>query len=275
MRVKLLIVVAVGIASLSGQRITDRQTANVRGGGGQGKCTIEVLVDDVAQVEIYGRNAVIRTISGAPSSFRRFECNQEMPNRPYGFRFAGVDGRGRQDLVNSPENGGPALIRIEDSKGGNEGYTFDIFWNGGNYSGRGGGFGGGGGFGAGGFGNNNGGGFGGNSGWNNGWGNGSGWNNTNFNYSGRGTGSFQDLSGQRKRLDVANVFIANSGNVTVSFDGENGRIEFGGQVTSRNNRRVFANVNGGGRNGTMTIEMSAYNQVRSITLGSWNLTWAN
>jgi hypothetical protein len=154
MRGKILILFAAGAAAVWGQRITDRRTATIRGGGGDGKCTIEVVVDGVAQVEIRGNDAAIRTISGAPASFRRFECNQEMPNRPYNFRFQGVDGRGRQDLVNSPENSGQAVIRIEDSKGGSEGYTFDIFWNGGNYSGgRGGDFGNGrGGFGGGGFG---------------------------------------------------------------------------------------------------------------------------
>jgi hypothetical protein len=58
-----------------------------------------------------------------------------LPNRPADFRFAGVDGRGRQTLVRDPRNGGPAVIRIEDSGGGSEGYTFDIFWGGGNSSG--------------------------------------------------------------------------------------------------------------------------------------------
>src|SRR5262249_38721401 len=135
MRTKFLIVGAVAATTLWGQRITDRRSANIRGGGGEGKCTVEVVVDGVAQGGIQGANAVIRTINGAPSTFRRFECNQPMPNRPSGFRFQGVDGRGRQDLVNSPEDRGLAVIRIEDSKGGSEGYTFDIFWRGGDYGG--------------------------------------------------------------------------------------------------------------------------------------------
>lgn len=112
-------------------QITDRRRASIRGGGGQGKCTVEVVVDNVAEVEIRGDNALIRTLSGGPATFRRFECNQIMPNNPYSFRFAGVDGRGRQNLQTSPEGGRAAIIRIEDSKGGSEGYTFDIFWSGG------------------------------------------------------------------------------------------------------------------------------------------------
>jgi hypothetical protein len=49
---------------------------------------------------------------------------------PANFRFSGVDGRGRQSLVQPPANGGPAVVRIEDPRGGTEGYTFDIEWNG-------------------------------------------------------------------------------------------------------------------------------------------------
>ena len=82
----------VGAISLWGQRVTDRRSAELRGGGGDGKCTIEVVVDELAEVEIRGRNATIRTLRGAPASFRRFQCNSEMPNQPYEFRFEGVDG---------------------------------------------------------------------------------------------------------------------------------------------------------------------------------------
>jgi len=51
-----------------------------------------------------------------------------MPVNPANFRFAGVDGRGRQDLIRDPRNGGAAVVRIEDRDGGPEGYTFDLFW---------------------------------------------------------------------------------------------------------------------------------------------------
>src|SRR5437660_63695 len=43
--------------------------------GDRGKCTIEVNVDDVAEVEVAGDRARIRTLAGQPSQFRRFECN--------------------------------------------------------------------------------------------------------------------------------------------------------------------------------------------------------
>ncbi|MEO8661660.1 MAG: hypothetical protein ABI693_24535, partial [Bryobacteraceae bacterium] len=187
MKIQQLVPLAALFAMASfGQRITDRRSAEIRGGGGDGKCTIEVVVDHIAEVEISGRNATIRTINGAPATFRRFQCNQEMPNRPNDFRFQGIDGRGRQDLVRSPGGRGPAVIRIEDSKGGSEGYTFDIFWRG-----------------SGGYGGGRNDDRGGDRGdWDrDGWGDGSGWGSRGqFNYSGRGSGEYRDRNGNRGRL---------------------------------------------------------------------------
>lgn len=113
--------------------------ANVRGNNrsDQGKCTIEVDVDSVAEVEVRGDTARIRTLSGEPSRLKRFDCDSIMPTRPAEFRFTGVDGRGRVNLVQDPRNGGVAVIRIEDPKGGREGYTFDLEWRGGGSYGNG------------------------------------------------------------------------------------------------------------------------------------------
>ena len=72
----------------------------------------------------------IRNLSGQPAQWRRFECNSPLPSNAANFRFAGVDGRGRQQLIRDPRNGGAAVIRIEDPQGGSEGYTFDITWGG-------------------------------------------------------------------------------------------------------------------------------------------------
>lgn len=125
----LTMLAAVG-ATLSAQ--TFRRDATMRGGdSSRGKCTIEVVVDGAAEVEIRGASAVLRNLYGQPAQWRRFECNAPLPQNPRDFRFAGVDGRGRQDLVRDPRNGGVAVVRIEDKQGGSEGYTFDIFWTGG------------------------------------------------------------------------------------------------------------------------------------------------
>src|SRR5205809_1425200 len=105
------------------------------GGGSadRGKCTVEVVVDDMAQVEIRGTVGTLRTVSGQPAQWRRFECTGPMPANVGNFRFAGVDGRGRQDLIRDPRNGGVAVVQIEDQQGGAEGYTFDIEWGNGRY----------------------------------------------------------------------------------------------------------------------------------------------
>src|SRR6185436_3218376 len=101
---------------------SDQRRATMRGGGGdRGKCTLEVVVDGVAEVEIRGDTANLRTLSGQPAQWRRFECNGPIPNNPGDFRFSGVDGRGRQTLVRDPRNGGVAVVRIEDPQGGSEG----------------------------------------------------------------------------------------------------------------------------------------------------------
>jgi hypothetical protein len=119
-----------GLAVLSVSAQTFQRRADITGGGdrNRGKCTIEVVVDGAAEVEIRGDSALLRNLEGRPPQWRRFVCNAPMPFNPAGFRFAGVDGRGRQTLVRSPEGGAPTIVRIEDPQSGSEGYTFDVFW---------------------------------------------------------------------------------------------------------------------------------------------------
>ena len=106
----------------------ERRAMITGGGGDRGKCTIEVVVDGAAEVEIRGDRAFLRNLGGQPPSWRRFVCNVPMPFDPVEFRFAGVDGRGRQTLVRAPGGGSAAIVRIEDPPPGSEGYTFDMFW---------------------------------------------------------------------------------------------------------------------------------------------------
>lgn len=109
--------------------------ATIIGGGsgnGKGKCTIEVNVDGSAEVEISGDIGQLRTLSGREASWRRFQCNAPLPAFPDEFRFVGVDGRGRVQLLRDPNsNRGRAVVRIDDPKSGREGYTFDLQWRGG------------------------------------------------------------------------------------------------------------------------------------------------
>jgi hypothetical protein len=52
-----------------------------------------------------------------------------MPINPIDFRFQGVAGRGTQRLIRGPQNGGLAVMRIDDPSGGAESYTFEITWS--------------------------------------------------------------------------------------------------------------------------------------------------
>jgi hypothetical protein len=137
MQTKSAVIAGAGLGLLlflpvSSQAQENTIRANIRGGGGDGKCTFEVEVDKVAEVEIRGDQGYLRTISGREARWRRLDCNQPLPSSPNDFKFKGIDGRGHQDLVRDPiSNRGVAVIRIEDPKGGREGYTGDITWRGG------------------------------------------------------------------------------------------------------------------------------------------------
>lgn len=111
--------------------------ATVRGSGDSGKCTIEVRVDDVAEVEVRGDTGYLRTLQGQPASWVRFVCNAPFPADMQEFKFKGIDGRGRVELRRDPrDNRGAAVVYIVDTKGGSEGYTFDLEWKGGYLSGN-------------------------------------------------------------------------------------------------------------------------------------------
>src|SRR4051812_29196509 len=127
----LLFCAAVAAAVPAFSQDTMRAIVRGNGNGDHGKCTIEVNVDSVAVVEVRGDTARIRTLQGEPSQFRRFECDSIIPRNPSDFRFKGIDGRGQMTLISDPRESGVAAIRIEDPKGGREGYTFDLEWRGG------------------------------------------------------------------------------------------------------------------------------------------------
>ncbi|MGH9646713.1 MAG: hypothetical protein ACRD4E_07855 [Bryobacteraceae bacterium] len=127
-----LFVAAIALAAFSATMTAQNQTRTMTiiGGGApdRGKCTIDVVVDGAAEVEIRGNRATLRNLSGAAPQWRRFECTGPLPANPGNFRFTGVDGRGRQELIHDPRSGGSALVRIDDPDSGSEGYTFDITW---------------------------------------------------------------------------------------------------------------------------------------------------
>src|SRR5205809_708657 len=215
--------------------------AQIRGGGGdRGKCTIEVDVDGVAEIEIRGDQGTMRTLSGNPAGWRRMECNQPLPQNPQGFRFSGVDGRGRQTLLRDPSsNRGIAVVRIEDPQGGHEGYTFDIEWGGpvGGYRGdvpanRGGDR----------YGDRrDDGGF--RSGRDGRW-------DDEIHFTGRGDGNFNNFRGPDDRLFDCDVTVDRRGQVTVTFQNDRrSRSTFTGRLTRFDRDLIVADMSGRGVRG--------------------------
>jgi hypothetical protein len=132
MKTRLVTIGAVAIVSfanvVSGQVFQRRATLTGGGGTDRGQCRVEVMVDGAAEVEIRGMNATLRNLSGQPPQWRRFDCTSTMPANPVNLRYVGVDGRGRQELVRSPQNGGATVVRIQDPEGSSDVYAFDLIW---------------------------------------------------------------------------------------------------------------------------------------------------
>ena len=127
------LVALIAAAEIPASAQSQNIQARISGGGGTGKCTFEVVVQGTAEVQLRGNEGSLRTLSGSPAQWRRLDCNQPLPGNPLNFTFNGVDGHGRQNLSADPNsNNGVAVIRIENTTGGNEGYTGDVTWNSGN-----------------------------------------------------------------------------------------------------------------------------------------------
>ena len=106
---------AAAMAAPGAAQPTERRaTFTGNGGNDAGKCTIEVYVDGSADVEVRGDSGLLRTLAGQPAQWRRFVCSGPMPANPADFQFIGVDGRGRQELIQDPRNN-PWRGRREDS----------------------------------------------------------------------------------------------------------------------------------------------------------------
>src|SRR5437868_14617625 len=97
----MLIAALAALTGNAGAQQQSQRRATMMGGGApdRGKCTIEVVVDGAAEVEIRGDQGVLRNLNGNPPQWRRFECTGPLPSNPAEFRFAGVDGRGDRKSV--------------------------------------------------------------------------------------------------------------------------------------------------------------------------------
>ena len=109
---KLCVVMALVLAEVMPLSTGQDRLAELVGGGyaNEGKCTVEVIVDGVAEIRIRANAATLLDLSA----------------QPLNFQFVGVDGRGRQDLVQSPRSGDAAVVHIEDPGPGSSDIYFDV-----------------------------------------------------------------------------------------------------------------------------------------------------
>jgi hypothetical protein len=128
---RILFTVLTAAALTGSASAQNQQRARMIGGGSSdaGRCFAEVVVDGAAELQVYGDTASLRNLSGGEPQWRRFECTSPMPQNA-DVRL-NINGRGRAQLISSPRNGGPAVVRIEDSKGGAEVYQMEFQWTGG------------------------------------------------------------------------------------------------------------------------------------------------
>jgi hypothetical protein len=131
-----VILIAASCGVLFGQsrilEVQPKQTRDYDTNRGSGYCIVRLMVDDVVIVHIRGDRLNYETVRGRDARDDGSECSQAMPwgNALSNFRFRGVDGRGRVQLIDSPSasNNFTAKVQIQDPKGGDEGYTFRVEW---------------------------------------------------------------------------------------------------------------------------------------------------
>jgi hypothetical protein len=128
-QVLLTVIAAAAIAIPAGAQ--QHRRANLTSGwnGDGGRCFAEVVVDGAAELQIQGDSANLRNLSGGQPQWRRFDCTSPMPGNAD--VRVNINGRGRAQLIASPRNGGPAVVRIEDSKSGATVYQLEFQWAGG------------------------------------------------------------------------------------------------------------------------------------------------
>src|SRR4051812_20103253 len=111
-RFLLTVLTAAALAGPAGAQM--QQRARMIGGGNRkgGRCVADVVAAGAAELTVNGDTATLRNLAGGQPQWRNFECTSALPANAE--VRVDVNGRGRAQLVSSPRNGGPAVVRIED-----------------------------------------------------------------------------------------------------------------------------------------------------------------
>ncbi|MBY0507885.1 MAG: hypothetical protein K2X03_28485 [Bryobacteraceae bacterium] len=125
----------LGAAAAWAQRdVVTIQPRLTGGDSSSGRCIVRIMVDDTVNVRIGNGQIRVETVTGRPSRDDGTECSSLLRNgrNLSDFRFSGRDGRGEVRLQSDPrqDRRGEAVIFIRDAKGGDEGYTFEVSWQG-------------------------------------------------------------------------------------------------------------------------------------------------
>ncbi len=226
---------------------------------GKGQCDIRLQIDNAVEVTVRGDLVYLRTLAGRDGRDDGSECNEPLPNGPVqDFNFEVKDSRGEIQLIAEPSRRTDyqAVVRIQDSAGGEGRYHFRLSWRSG-----------GGGFPTGGW-------FDGRRDGDRDDGRGGlAWNNTlHSGGPGRGTSTLSGYGEQR--LFDANVDIDRGGRILISFrTGSSRPLTFSGSVIAADGNTLKADVVSDDRTavrGSMYLSRDRRGDVYRISLDAAN-----
>jgi hypothetical protein len=238
----LLAVAALPVAAADWDEIRPKRTGDYDERRSSGYCNVRLRVDDEVVVHLRAERIAFETLRGRRAVDEATECSQPMPvgGALANFRFRGVDGRGNVELIEQPGAGNnyTARVRVSDTKGGDQGYTFRVEWEnrGGSTAGSavtpG----------STGWGTPSPSGWGGNA-WS-GWGGGSSFQPVTLSIAGRG--SFTSESSGQRDLREARVQVQSSGDAVIEFRGQ-GNPAFTGWVNRVSGDECFVSIRRAGQ----------------------------
>jgi len=94
----------------------------------EGRCTVSVLVDGAADIEMRGDDATLRNVTGYPPRWQRFECTGPMPASGVDLRLRAIEGNGEVKLTRDSFVPGVSVVRVTNLEGGDRLFTFEVSW---------------------------------------------------------------------------------------------------------------------------------------------------
>jgi hypothetical protein len=95
----------------------------------EGHCTVSVLVDGAADIEIRGDDATMRNVTGYTPRWQRFDCTGPMPVAAADLSLRAIEGNGQITLSRDPYRPGLSTVRVTNLEGGDRLFTFELSWS--------------------------------------------------------------------------------------------------------------------------------------------------